>query len=149
MRHTPTWSSWGVPICFKEEQACLVEIEQTARQLETNADAIFPMAENAAYQCMDNGWWKHAQIDTFEAHCVRHVQFWDKVKDLDRYPENMLNVSQYCTSHKRLETAPLMGSINALLSCNCTKRSPLTFPTVTCRTFLMRTWEKYGNVPLH
>ena len=69
-----------------------MEIEQTARQLETNADAIFPMAENAAYQCMDNGWWKHAQIDTFEAHCVRHVQFWDKVKDLDRYPENMLNV---------------------------------------------------------
>ena len=57
--------------------------------------------------------------------------------------------SQYCTSHKRLETAPLMGSINALLSCNCTKRSPLTFPAVTCRTFLMRTWEKYGNVPLH
>ena len=69
-----------------------MEIEQTARQLETNADAIFLMAENAAYQCIDNSWGKHAQIDTFEAHCVRHVQFLDKVKDLDRYPEKMLNV---------------------------------------------------------
>ena len=47
----------------------------SARQLDTNADAIFPMAENAAYQCMENGWGKHAQTDTFEAHCVRHVQF--------------------------------------------------------------------------
>ena len=26
-----------------------------ARQLETNADAYFSMAENAAYQCMENG----------------------------------------------------------------------------------------------
>ena len=32
-----------------------MEIEQTARQLETNAHANFPMAENAAYQCMENG----------------------------------------------------------------------------------------------
>ena len=32
-----------------------MENEQTARQLETNAHANFPMAENAAYQCMENG----------------------------------------------------------------------------------------------
>ena len=32
-----------------------MEIEQTARPLETNAHANFPMAENAAYQCMENG----------------------------------------------------------------------------------------------
>ena len=32
-----------------------MEIEQTARQLETNAHAIFHMAKNAAYQCMENG----------------------------------------------------------------------------------------------
>ena len=33
----------------------MVEIDQTARPLETNAQANFPMAENAAYQCMENG----------------------------------------------------------------------------------------------
>ena len=32
-----------------------MEIEQTARPLETNAHANFPNAENAAYQCMENG----------------------------------------------------------------------------------------------
>ena len=32
-----------------------MEIEQTARPLETNAHANFPKAENAAYQCMENG----------------------------------------------------------------------------------------------
>ena len=32
-----------------------MEIEQTARPLETNAHANFPMAENAAYLCMENG----------------------------------------------------------------------------------------------
>ena len=32
-----------------------MEIEQTTRPLETNAHANFPMAENAAYQCMENG----------------------------------------------------------------------------------------------
>ena len=48
-----------------------MEIEQTARQLETNAHAIFLMAENAAYQYMDNGGGKHAQIDRFVARvCV-------------------------------------------------------------------------------
>ena len=69
-----------------------MEIEQTARQLETNAHAYFPMAENAAYQCMENGGGKHAHIDRFVAHCVCRVQCWDKVKDLDGSLENMLNV---------------------------------------------------------
>ena len=32
-----------------------MEIEHTARPLETNAHANFPMAENAAYQCMEKG----------------------------------------------------------------------------------------------
>ena len=60
-----------------------MEIEQTARLLETNANANFPMAENAAYQCMENGGGKAANIDMFVAHCVRRKQCWDKVKDLD------------------------------------------------------------------
>ena len=69
-----------------------MEIEQTARPLETNAHANLPMAENAVYQCMENGGGKHAHIDTFVAHCACRVQSWDKVKDLDRSLENMLNV---------------------------------------------------------
>ena len=69
-----------------------MEIEQTARPLETNAHANFPMAENAAYQCMENGGGKHAHIDMFVAHCACRVQCWDIVKDLDGSLENMLNV---------------------------------------------------------
>ena len=59
---------------FKGQKACLVEIEQTAHPLETNAHANFLMAENAAYQCMENGGVKHAYIDRLEAHCVCRVQ---------------------------------------------------------------------------
>ena len=69
-----------------------MEIEQTPRPLETNSHANFPMAENAAYQCMENGWGKHAHIDMFVAHCACRVQCWDKVKDLDGCLENMLNI---------------------------------------------------------
>ena len=69
-----------------------MEIEQTDRHLETNAHSNFLMAENAAYQCMENGGGKHANIDRFVAHCVCRVQCWDKVKDLDGSLENMLNV---------------------------------------------------------
>ena len=56
-----------------------MEIEQTARPLETNAHSIFPMSENAAYQCMENGGGKHANIDMFVAHRACRVQYWDKV----------------------------------------------------------------------
>ena len=70
-----------------------MEIEQTARPLETNAHANFPMAENAAYQCMENGGGIHAHIDMFVAHCACRVQCWDKVKDLDGSLElNVLSV---------------------------------------------------------
>ena len=69
-----------------------MEIEQTARPLETNAHANFPMAENAAYQCMENGGGKHAHIDMFVAHCACRVQCLDNVNDLDGSLENMLNV---------------------------------------------------------
>ena len=92
MRRTPTWGTQDLPGGFKEEKACFVYIWQTARPLETNAHANFPMAENAAYQCMENGGGKHAHIDTFVAHCACRVQCWDKVKDLRGSLENMLNV---------------------------------------------------------
>ena len=45
-----------------------------ARPLETNAHANFPMAENAANECMENGGGKHAHIGMFVTHCACWVQ---------------------------------------------------------------------------
>ena len=59
---------------FQRIESLFVEIEQTACPLETNAHANFPMAENAAYQCMENGGVKHAHIEMFVAHCACRVQ---------------------------------------------------------------------------
>ena len=86
-----------------------MEIKQTARQLETNAHANFPMAENAAYQCMENGVGKHAHIDRFVAHCVCRVQCWDKVKDLDGSLENMLNVFSVLLVTRTLSNGNING----------------------------------------
>ena len=57
---TPIWSTQDLPRHFKEWKSCLVEIEQTAQMLETNARANIPMADNLAYQCMENGGEKYA-----------------------------------------------------------------------------------------
>ena len=69
------WSTQDLLRCFKEWKACLVEIRQTAHKLESNARANFPMAENLAYQCMENGWEKHAHADIFVAHCGFQAQY--------------------------------------------------------------------------
>ena len=87
-----------------------MEIEQTARPLETNAHANFPMVENAAYQCMDMGGGKHAHIDKFVAHCAFRVQFWDKVKHLDGFLENMLNVFSVLLVTRTLSNGTINGS---------------------------------------
>ena len=87
-----------------------MEIEQTARPLGTNAHANFPMAENAAYQCMENGGRKHAHIDMFVAHCAFQVQFWDKIKDLDGSLENMLNVFSVLLVTLTLSNGTINGS---------------------------------------
>ena len=55
-RTTTIWGTQDLPGRFKEWKAYLVEIGQTAHKLETNIHANFPMAENLAYQCMENGW---------------------------------------------------------------------------------------------
>ena len=86
-----------------------MEIEQTAHQLETNAHANFPMAENAAYQCMENGGEKCAHIDRFVAHCVCRVQCWDKVKDLDESLENKLNVFSVLLVTRTLSNSTING----------------------------------------
>ena len=52
---SPIWGTRDLLVRFKEWKACLVEIGQTAHKLETNARANFPMAENLAYQCRENG----------------------------------------------------------------------------------------------
>ena len=86
-----------------------MEIEQTARPLEANAHANFPMAENAAYQCMENGRRKHALIDTFVAHCACRVQCWDKIKDLNGSLENMLNVFSVLLVTRTLSNGTING----------------------------------------
>ena len=80
-----------------------------ARLLETNAHANFPMAENAAYQCMENGGGKHTHIDMFVAHCACRVQFWDKVKDLDGSLENKLNVFSVLLFKRTLSNGTING----------------------------------------
>ena len=72
---TPIWSTQDLPCHFKEWKACLVETGQTAQKLETNARANFPMAENLAYQCIDNGLEKHAHADIFVAHFGFQAQY--------------------------------------------------------------------------
>ena len=88
-----------------------MEIEQTAPPLETNANAKFPMAENVAYQCMENGGGKHAHIDTFVVNCVCCVQCWDKVKDLDGSKEIMLNVFLVLYITRTLSNGTINGGI--------------------------------------
>ena len=86
-----------------------MEIEQTARPLETNAHANFPIAENAAYLCMENGGWKHAHIDMFVAHSACRVQCWDKIKDIDGSLENMLNVLSVLLVTQTLSNGSIHG----------------------------------------
>ena len=87
-----------------------MEIEQTARPLETNAHANFPMAENAAYQCMEIGGGKHAHIDMFVAHCACRLQCWDKVKDINGSLEKMLNVFSVLLVTRMLSKGTINGA---------------------------------------
>ena len=80
-----------------------------ARLLETNVHANFPMAKNAAYQCMENGGGKHAHIDMFVAHCACWVQCWDKVKDLGGSQETMLNVFSVLLVTRTLSNGNING----------------------------------------
>ena len=86
-----------------------MEIEQTALPLETNAHANFPMAENAAYQCMENGGKNYAHIDMFVSHWACRVQCCDKVKDLDGSQENMLNVFSVLLVTRTLSNGTING----------------------------------------
>ena len=86
-----------------------MEIEQTARPLETNAHANFPMAENVAYQWMENGGGKHDHIDMFVAHCAYQIQCWYKVKDLDGSLENMLNIFSVLLVTRTLSNGTING----------------------------------------
>ena len=72
---TPIWSTQDLPRRFKEWKACLVEIGQTAHKLETNTRANFPMAENLAYQFIENGGEKDVYADIFVAPCGFQAQY--------------------------------------------------------------------------
>ena len=70
--HTYQWRI-GFARLFKHQKACLVEMEQTARKLETNAYANFLMAENKAYQCMEDGRWNMPTLRlSWHIVCFRH-----------------------------------------------------------------------------
>ena len=86
-----------------------MEIEQTARPLETNAHVNLPMAENAEYQYTENGGGNHAHIDMFVAHCACRIQCWVKVKDLDGSLENMLNVFSVLLVRRTLSNGTING----------------------------------------
>ena len=86
-----------------------MKIEITARPLEINAQANFPMTENAAYQCMENGGGKHAHIDMFVSHCACREQCWDKVKDLVGSLENILNVFSVLLVTRTLSNGTIYG----------------------------------------
>ena len=86
-----------------------MEIKQTARPLETNAHANFHMAENVAYQCMENGGGKHAHIDMSVVHYACRVQCWDKVKDLDGSLENTLIVFSLLLVTRTLSNSTING----------------------------------------
>ena len=60
---------------FQRMEACFVEIGQTAHKLETNARANFPMAENLAYQCMENKGRNMPTLIFFVAHCGFQAQY--------------------------------------------------------------------------
>ena len=72
---TPIWGTQNLPGRSKERKTCLVEIGRTAHELETNAHANLPMAENLAYQFMENGVERHAHTDIFMAHCCFQAQY--------------------------------------------------------------------------
>ena len=67
------------------------------------------MAENAAYQCMENGGGKHAHVDMFVAQRACRVQCLDKVKDLDGSLENMLNVFSVLLITQTLNNGTING----------------------------------------
>ena len=74
-RHKTNLEHTGFATSFQRMESLFVEIGQTAHKLETNARANFHMAENLAYQCMENGGEKHAHADIFVAHCGFVAQY--------------------------------------------------------------------------
>ena len=132
-----------------------MEIEQTARPLETNAHANFPMAENAAYQCMENGGEKHSYINMFVAHCACRVQCWDKVKDLDGSLENMLNVLSLLLVTRTLSNSTINGGNLRTSTIQLYEEFPPYFSggfmSYVSLVDLRRTWERTAtlNVRVH
>ena len=93
---------------FKEWKPCLVEIGQTAHKLETNARANFPMAENLAYQCMENGGRNMPTLIFLWLTVAFRHNIETNSKHLDRSLENVLKlVSILCVAR-----TPSKGSTN-------------------------------------
>ena len=88
----------------------------------------------------------HAHIDMFVAHCACRVQCWDKVNDIDKSLENMLNVFSVLLVTRTLSN----GSINAVSPYNCTKRSPPHFSgsymSYVSLVELRKTWKRTATL---
>ena len=112
-----------------------MEIEQTVRQLETNAHANFTMAENAAYQCMANGWGNMPTLTRlWVTVCISYniEKSQGPRQVLREHAECFLSIVRHTNAEQRYH---YLGTINTLLPYNSTERAPLTFPAVTCCTF--------------
>ena len=93
----------------KNRKLVWLKLRKRPCPLETNVHANFPMAENAAYHCMENGGGKDAHIDMFVGQCAFRVQCRDKVKDLDKFVENMLNVFSVLLVTRTLSNSTING----------------------------------------
>ena len=68
-RTTLIWDTQDLPGRFKEWKACLVEIRQTADNLETNAHAKFFHERELGISMYGEWWEEHAHADIFVVHC--------------------------------------------------------------------------------
>ena len=127
-----------------------MEIEIKACPLETNAHANFPIAENAAYQCMENGGGKHAHIDMFVAHCACRVQCWDKVKDLDGSLENMLNAFSVLLITRTLSIGTINGGNWRTSTIQLYENSPShlsgSYTSYVTLVDVRKTWERTATL---
>ena len=92
---------------------------------------------------------KHAYTQTFLAHCAFQVQSWNKVKDLDRSLENVVNIFLVLYVKRTLSKGTTNVSNWHTSTVHVYREVPLPFPAFTCRTFPLWTWNKYRNIPLH
>ena len=74
-RHNTYLGHTGFARSFQRMESCLVEIGHVAHKLDTNGRANYPMAENLAYQCMENRGRNMPTLIIFVSHCGFQAQY--------------------------------------------------------------------------